>query len=723
MLPPRLCGVNATTYPDIARLTLVLRLTISERFNKVSVGKSFEWMVREKANGKANRLAESKSPYLRLHAYDPVNWYPWGEEAIREAKQQDKPILLSIGYASCHWCHVMHRESFMDPRIAGLINTYFVPVKVDREERPDIDSIYMRAVMLMTGHGGWPLTVFLTPELKPFFGGTYFPPSRRGGLPSFKEVLLAVRDAWSERRKEIFESGSNLFSVVTEYLTVRPQSASNINRDIMTLAFDQAVLVFDEDFGGIKGAPKFPTPLYHMFLTRYWRLYGQDMALKMVDKSLKQMWMGGIYDHVGGGFHRYSVDRSWSVPHFEKMLYDNAALLTLYTEMYVASRNELYRYIAGDIARWMMDEIRSGGGGFYSSLDAESGGREGGYYLYKWEEVSSVLGEDVARLLGCSPGGNAEEGLNVIKLNSPEQVSQRMGASLPEALRAIRGEVSKIRRGREPPMKDEKIIAAWNGLAISGLAYFGAVSRDERLVEAASTCADFLLSNLYLGGDLRRFWRDGPSDAPGLLEDYALLGCGLLDLYQWSGRYRYLESALDLAQAIRKKFLSSSGGFYDTPAEHDVPLRPMIVEDGSYPSGYGAAVKLFGQLHLLTLEEWLLEVARDAVKCAWDRLVASPLSHLSTISAVPFVEGLGGELVVATPGDDPRMVLGELAEKIYEPYIVIAARRGEILRTLMDGKDPISDKPTFYLCRAAACQKPTTDITELINQLRGFLTP
>ncbi len=679
-------------------------------------------MAKLEGHRKSNRLASSTSPYLRLHAYDPVDWYPWGEEAIARAREEDKPILLSIGYSSCHWCHVMHRESFLNPVIADLINKYFVPVKVDREERPDIDAIYMRAVILMTGQGGWPLTVFLTPDLKPFFGGTYFPPERKGGLPGLKEVLLAVRDAWAKKRKEILENSNNLFNVIAGSLAVGPSSDHEVNINVLSNAYDQAVLIFDEDFGGIRGAPKFPNPLYHLFLLRYWRLHGEEMALRMVEKTLRLMWMGGIYDHVGGGFHRYAVDRSWSVPHFEKMLYDNAMLTRLYAEMYVATGVELYRHVATDIALWLLREMSSPRGGFCSALDSESGGREGGYYLYSWSEISSAVGEEVARILGCSPTGNFKDGLNIVRLTSPEQLAKKINAPLPEAIEIIRERLGQLRRAKEPPTRDDKVIASWNGLAIEALAYLGAVSRESKFIEAAASTADFILRELYDGEELKRYWLDGPSKAPGLLEDYSLLGCGLIELYQWTGAARYLEAAHNLATDIRKKFLSSSGGFYDTVEGRDIPLRPLVAEDNVYPSGYGGAVLLFGKLYQLTLEEELIEIAKGAVKCVWQRLLDSPLGHLSLISAIPFLTGHCGELVVVTPQDDPSPVLTELAGKMYEPYIVVSAGRSKVLRTLTEGKECVGGRPTFYLCKSSSCQKPTTEISELISQLRGFTT-
>jgi len=660
-----------------------------------------------------NRLADSKSPYLRLHSMDPVDWYPWGEEAFRRAREEDKPILLSIGYSSCHWCHVMQRESFMNPVIADIINRYFIPVKVDREERPDVDAVYMRAVLAMAGSGGWPLTVFLTPDLKPFYGGTYFPPERRGGLPSFKEVLLAVKDAWERRRVELLGSGSGLFEIVTRALSIQPAGEVELRGDIMDAAFDQIVLLFDDEYGGLRGAPKFPTPTIHLFLLRYWRISGEDFALKMVQKTLRSMFTGGIYDHAGGGFHRYSVDRFWGTPHFEKMLYDNSMLLRLYAEAYVASRDSLLRYIARDTALWLLSELKAPSGGFYSSLSAESGGVEGGYYLFSWEEVSGALGEEVARLLGCSPSGNFAPGLNVLRLpRDPERLGEALGMRVEDALDYVRRRLSSLRRGREKPDVDDKIIAAWNGLAVYALSYAAPVLSMRELIDEASRAAEFVLRELYMGERLARYYRNGPSEAPGTLEDYALLGLGLLDLYEWGGMPGYLEEAEGLASDILDLFSSQSGGFYDVPPDADIPVRPMKVDDNAYPSGYSASVQLLARLHLLTGKDRYREAALSAIRRVWQRLQDEPVSHTSLIQAIPLFLGRGGQIVVASPGDPWEDLMG-LASRVYEPYIEVSAACSEATRMLWEGKTALGGKTAFYFCRGFKCLLPTTSLEEL----------
>ncbi len=659
---------------------------------------------------------------MQLHADDPVDWYAWGEEAFRKAREEDKPILLSIGYLSCHWCHVMQRESFKNRTISDILNKYFVPVKVDREERPDIDAIYMRAVILMTGHGGWPLTVFLTPDLKPFFGGTYFPPEPRHNLPSFKDVLLAVKEAWEKRRTEVLNSGSNLFELISRSLSIRAEGDVEVNMDAMDMAYDQLVLIFDDEFGGIRGTPKFPMPTSYLFLLRYWRLKGESLALRMVEKTLDAIFLGGIYDHVGGGFHRYAVDRAWTIPHFEKMLYDNGMLVRLYAEAWVVTKKPLYLYVVKDASRWLLSELKSDGGGFFSALSAESGGVEGGYYLYNWDEVAGTLGDDVARMLGCTPVGNFGDGLNVIRLPSQlEKLSEALGMDLFKALNHISQKLGELRRAKRKPAVDDKIIASWNGILLSGLSYAAATTADQALSNAAMNAANFVLKELYSGGELKRYWRDGPAETRGILEDYALLGCGLLDLYQWTGESRYLDAALSLAGDILEKFASKSGGFYDTPPDPDTPIRPVSIEDNAYPSGYAAAIHLLAQLYLLTGEEKFFESARGALRVAWQRVQDNPLSHISIISAIPLILNSGGQLVVAAT-DDPWRHLCQLATRMFEPYVVISPSRSEALKSLWEGKEAVGEGATYYICKGFKCLLPTTSLDELERILRQVFT-
>ncbi|MEM4199299.1 MAG: thioredoxin domain-containing protein [Nitrososphaerota archaeon] len=679
-------------------------------------------MSRESSPQRVNRLAGSRSPYLRLHADDPVDWYPWGEEAFRKAREEDRPIMLSVGYLSCHWCHVMQRESFRNRVISDILNKHFVPVKVDREERPDVDAIYMRSVILMTGQGGWPLTVFLTPDLKPFFGGTYFPPEPRHNLPSFKDVLLAVKEAWEKRREEVLKSGSSLFELVLRSLEIGAGEGEDAKLDVMDAAYDQLVLIFDDEFGGVRGAPKFPMPTTHLFLLRYWRLRGEVLALRMVQKTLDSIFLGGVYDHVDGGFHRYAVDRAWTIPHFEKMLYDNGMLLRLYAEAWVATRNPLYLHVLGDTARWLLSKLKSPDGGFYSALSAESGGIEGGYYLYSWEVVAASLGGDVARLLGCSPTGNFGNGLNVIRLPAqPERLAKALDMDLPQALNYISQRLGELRKAKKPPEVDDKIIVSWNGLLLSGLSYAATITSNRALIDEAKASADFLLEKLYFDGGLRRYWREGPSEARGLLEDYALLGCGLLDLYEWSGETKYLDSALSLASNILEKFSSSMGGFYDTQPDPDTPFRPMTIEDHAYPSGYSAAVQLLSSLYLLTGEEKFFQASREALKRASKKIMDDPLSHISLISTVPLILGNGGQLVVLS-GDDSWPVLSQLASRVYEPYVVVSAGRSGVLRSLWEGKEATKGVTTYYFCKGFKCLLPTTRLEELEKIMRQELS-
>ncbi|TMK19012.1 MAG: thioredoxin domain-containing protein, partial [Actinobacteria bacterium] len=483
-----------------------------------------------------NRLAGETSPYLLQHANNPVDWRPWGDEALAEARRRDVPILLSIGYAACHWCHVMERESFEDEETARLMNEWFVPVKVDREERPDLDSIYMDAVQAMTGHGGWPMTMFVTPDGKPFYGGTYFPPEDRHGMPAFRRVLDAVHDAWGSRREDLDKQSAAIVAHIAQTTRIAAE-AGEPDEQTLRRALDGLGVNVDEEWGGFGGPPKFPQPMTIEFLLRM-HARGMPGALDMARRTLTKMARGGMFDQAGGGFHRYSVDRLWLVPHFEKMLYDNGQLLRLYTRAWLVTRNDLYRQTAIATAEYLVREMRHPAGGFFSSQDADSEGVEGKFYVWSYDEFMRVAGDDApaaAAFYAVTPEGNWE-GTNILwRPRDDDVVALELGVDVATLVAAVEHARERLFDAREPhvrPGTDDKILASWNGLAISGLAEAGRVFGGKDLVDAAVGAARFVLTGLRSPeGRLQRSWREGRTSGPAFLDDHAMMAGAALDLY------------------------------------------------------------------------------------------------------------------------------------------------------------------------------------------------
>ncbi|MBN2594405.1 MAG: thioredoxin domain-containing protein, partial [Sedimentisphaerales bacterium] len=485
-----------------------------------------------------NKLAEETSPYLLQHAYNPVDWYPWGNEAFEKAKKEDKPLFLSIGYSTCHWCHVMERESFENEQIAEIMNRYFVSIKVDREHRPDVDEIYMNAVIMMTGSGGWPLSVFLTPEGKPFYGGTYFPPQDAYGRPGFERVLLFVADAWKNRRRELLSSATKMSGLLQS--PTPPTNDSNLSPEILNNAFVIFQNSFDAVHGGFGTAPKFPQPTNLSMLLRYWHRTADNQALEMVEKTLDAMANGGIYDHIGGGFHRYSTDAQWLVPHFEKMLYDQALLSKVYLESYQITEKKQYARIAREIFDYVLRDVMDPAGGFYSAEDADSEGKEGAFYLWDTEQIAAILNKEEAQLFntcyGVTNEGNFEGDKTILSVStSINQIGKEYRkdrAEINNILSSVRAKIFQERSKRPRPHRDEKIITAWNGLMISSLAYGGAILEEEKYIQAAKRSMEFILSTLRRNGRLMRYYRDGQVIQKAFLDDYAFTSMALLDLYE-----------------------------------------------------------------------------------------------------------------------------------------------------------------------------------------------
>ncbi|MHC4704461.1 MAG: thioredoxin domain-containing protein, partial [Planctomycetota bacterium] len=602
-----------------------------------------------------NRLTNESSPYLLQHAHNPVDWYPWGDEALERAKREDKPIFLSIGYSTCHWCHVMERESFADERIAKIMNEHFVSIKVDREQRPDVDAIYMNAVQMMTGSGGWPLSVFLTPQGEPFYGGTYFPPTDVYGRPSFERVLLAIAEAWKQRREELVESAGKISSVLAG-LSEQP-AQETLSIDILRNAHLYFEQTFDSTYGGFGGAPKFPQASNLSMLLAYWHRTGDAKALAMVDKTLDAMAKGGIYDHLGGGFHRYSTDARWLVPHFEKMLYDQALLSTVYIQAYQATRNEDYARTAREVFDYVLRDMTAPEGGFYSAEDADSEGKEGLFYVWTLEEIESILGPEHAKVFvqyyGVTERGNFEDNKSIFNVTeSLEDVAKRLKKDPAEAEGIIQQSRSKLlehRSKRIRPHRDDKVIAGWNGLMISAMARGGAALQEPRYVTAAEKAGEFVLSKLRRDGRLMRYYRDGKVAGPGFLDDYAFVITGLLDLYEATFDARWLAEARKLTEQIIERFGDEeAGGFFLAAKDAEALIvRSKPGYDGAVPSGNSVAAFALLKLGRLTMERRFTYRGERVLKAFSAQITRSPTSLTAMLAALDFSIGPTQEIVIA----------------------------------------------------------------------------
>jgi uncharacterized protein len=666
-----------------------------------------------------NRLIDQTSPYLLQHAHNPVDWYPWGPEALERARAEDKPILLSIGYAACHWCHVMAHESFEDAETAAQMNRDFVCVKVDREERPDLDGIYMDAVQAMTGHGGWPMTVFLTPEGGPFYAGTYYPKADRPGMPSFRRVLAAVADAWARRRDDARRQGDQVVQVLAAQSgALGGEGDGQLADETLGQAFEGLRGAFDATWGGFGAAPKFPQPMTLEFLLRC-HLRGFEGALGMVRLTLDRMAAGGIFDQLGGGFHRYSTDGRWLVPHFEKMLYDNAQLVRLYTHAWQATGEDRYRLVAGRTADYLLRELRHGDGGLFSSQDADSEGVEGRFFVWSWEELVSIAGEPVARHLGAAPEGNWE-GTNVLWTPRPAapELEAEVAAALPRLFQA--------REARVHPATDDKVLAAWNGLAISALAEAGRSFGEPRYLEAALAAAGFVLEALTGGGGrLLRSWRDGRAGGPGYLDDYACMAEACLTLYETTFELRWLREARRLAGAMVELFADPGGdGFYQTGRDaEELVVRPRELFDNAVPAGSSVAAEVLQRLGRLTGDPALEEAGRSALRPVLGVLGRAPTGFGHALGAADFALARVREVaIVGRPGADDTEALLAQVWGTYQPNRVVAAAgpgdaaaQGEV--PLLAGRPALEGRATAYVCEHFVCQRPVTEPAELAAQL------
>ena len=679
----------------------------------------------------ANRLAQETSPYLLQHKNNPVDWYPWGEEALEKARAEDKPILLSVGYSACHWCHVMERESFEDEATAEIMNKHFVNIKVDREERPDVDSIYMSAIQAMTRHGGWPMTVFMTPDGAPFYGGTYFPPVPSRGMPSFKQVLLSLADAYANRREEVLASAENVREFLKESSTASiPRS--EVSEGLLTHAANALAGQIDNRFGGFDGAPKFPQAMNLEVLLRHHKRTGDRAALSGVELTLRQMANGGIYDQLGGGFARYSVDEYWLVPHFEKMLYDNALLARLYLEAYEATGDGFYRRIAEETLDYVMRDMRSPEGGFYSAEDADSEGVEGKFYVWTPEEIEATLEPEDAKLAerywDVTERGNFE-GKTILNVpRPPEAVADEFGLSTEELwqrILSIRERLFTEREKRVRPGRDEKVLAAWNGLMLRAFALAAGATGREEYLRVAEENAVFLLEKLVVDGRLRRSYKDGQARLNGYLEDYACVADGLVELYEATFETRWLREAASLADAILGLFWEEAeGAFYDTAADHEeLVTRPRDVYDNATPSGNSVAVDVLLKLSVLLEREDYRERAGAVLDNLSGGMVQVPGAFGRLLSALDFYLSTPYEVAIIGEREAPDTKM--LLETVYSSYLpnkVVAGssekdEEATQLVPLLANRPMRGGRPTAYVCVNYACQSPTTDPAELARQL------
>lgn len=668
-----------------------------------------------------NKLINEKSPYLLQHAYNPVDWYPWGPEAFARAVSEDKPIFLSIGYSCCHWCHVMERESFEDVEVAKMLNNYFVAIKVDREERPDIDSIYMSVCQALTGHGGWPMTIIMTPDKKPFFAGTYFPKQDRMGLPGIMTVLGKTSQEWKENRDEVLKTSSSIMSAFSE-----PQKAADHidHQAVISTAFEQYKRAFDSMHGGFGHAPKFPSPHIFFFMLRYWKLTGDESALKMTEKTLDSMRRGGIFDHIGYGFCRYSTDKTWLVPHFEKMLYDNALLAMANLEAYQATGNGIYARTAEEIFAYIMRDMTSPEGGFYSAEDADSEGEEGLFYTWTPDEIRQVLS-----------GNNAERFMLLFDITSKGNFEGRcipntIKGSVPgidlEFVEGCRQKLFEHRERRIHPFKDDKILTSWNGLMIAAMAMGGRVLGNSIYSSAAEKAAEFILTRLVNpNGRLLAVYRDGVSPLKGYADDYAFMIWGLLELYETTYKPEYLQNALKLNSEFLDLFWDHKNGGYFIYGNDSEQLiaRPKEAYDGATPSANSASAYNLVRLARLTGNHELEEKAYQIIKAFSGSIEGYPSGFCHMLSAAILLETEGTEVIVSGEFDKGADKLLNILRQGFRPFTVSLHyhQASENLKTLipyMSGYSALDGKAAAYVCRNFTCNQPVTDADNLRDMLQ-----
>jgi len=691
--------------------------------------------------GRLNKLALEKSPYLLQHAVNPVDWYPWGAEAFLKAKEADKPVFLSIGYSTCHWCHVMERESFEDEEVAKILNQSYISVKVDKEERPDIDSIYMKASILMTGSGGWPLTIIMTPEKQPFFAGSYLPKHSRSGRIGLADLLRNIAELWREDREKLTMKADKVTGYLEQqWAAVSPKEAFAVSDTSLDEAFITLLDSFDRVNGGFGTRPKFPSPHNLLFLLRYWKRRSSQQALDMVKKTLTQMRMGGIFDHVGFGFHRYSTDAMWLVPHFEKMLYDQALLTMAYVEAYQATRNGEYRKSALETLDYLLRDMISPEGGFYSAEDADTEGHEGKFYLWTLADINRTLGKNAPYVIaayGVQKDGNyfdevlkRKTGENILYLRQPlNKLSSELGvkqADLEAVLDKAKSQLYTARKKRTAPLKDRKILADWNGLAIAALAKAAQALNSEKHRRAAQVAAAFILRNLKTRkGRLLHRYIDGDASIPGNLDDYAFSIWGLIELYEATFELRYLKEALGLQDEMTTHFWDeSTGGFYFTPDDGEkLILRVKEFYDGAIPSGNSVALLNLARLSRMTGNTAYEQRAHALASCFAAQATATFRASTMFQVAMDFLTGSSKEIVVVGSPDSRRTqnILKTLNRRYIPNKTILFKKendkRLEKVASFTKGMKTIQSKPTIYICTNFVCHEPTTDLNVALQTL------
>jgi len=681
-------------------------------------------MQKQNTHKHENRLINEKSPYLLQHAYNPVNWYPWGPEAFEKAKLEDKPIFLSIGYSTCHWCHVMERESFEDEEVAQLLNDNYIAIKVDREERPDVDNIYMTFCQSFTGHGGWPLTVFITPDQKPFYAGTYFPKYKKYGHPGLISILNQISKQWIEKKDKVIQNSEEINDAIA--VMESKEQGKEVEKDILHKTFDELDSLYDPQYGGFGRQRKFPTPHNLSFLLKYWSITKDELALEIVENTLKSMYKGGIFDHVGYGFSRYSVDNKWLVPHFEKMLYDNAMLARVYLEAYHATKEEVYKDIADKIFSYILRDMTAPEGGFYSAEDADSEGVEGKFYVWTVEEVKHILGKEDAKIYckyyDITSKGNFEE------YNIPNLINQGLediiqNQELKANLENMNKKLFDVREKRIHPHKDDKILTSWNGLMIASMAYGYRVLGEEKYLNAAKNATEFIFKNLIKeDGRLLARYRDGHSAYLGYIDDYAFLVWGLLELYEATLDEEFLRKTIKLNDEMINLFWDEKSGgfyFYGHDAEKLV-IRPKEVYDGAIPSGNSVAAFNMLRLFNLTGDTRLEKLAEQLFYAFGNSIKESPSAHAFLMAAISFYFVPKNEIViVANKKDD---LFSEMVREInnrFMPFATVAINIGnEEIRNIapyIEGKKMKDGKTTVHVCSNFVCHKPTNELDEFIK--------
>ena len=695
---------------------------------------------------KKNRLADSKSPYLLQHADNPVDWYPWGPEAFAKAAEEDKPIFLSIGYATCHWCHVMEHESFENPLVAALMNEAFINIKVDREERPDIDQVYMTVCQMMTGGGGWPLTIIMSPDRQPFYSATYIPRESQHGRIGMLDLIPRVAKLWQTDRDSIRGTSKQILEAL-EKMEGR-SSGGNIDKEAIDNAFNQFTGRYDSSHGGFGSAPKFPSPHNLVFLTRYWSRTGNDRALAMVSNSLEQMRLGGVYDQVGFGFHRYSTDAEWLVPHFEKMLYDQAMLVFAATEAWLATSNPVFERTAREIITYVLRDMTSPEGAFYSAEDADSEGEEGLFYLWTTSEMERILGNEDAAFAASvwnleTDGNYADEvkgrrtGRNIPHLTrSHEDMARDLKMTEQEfekRLESVRSRLFEVREERVHPLKDDKVLADWNGLMAGAMAFAGRVFDQQEWVQAAQKATEFVFEEMHTkSGRMLHRYREGDASIPAFLDDYAFMTTAMLELYDATFEMKYIERAVKLQQQTYELFWDTKrGGFYFTAADNEELLvRQKEIYDGAIPSGNSTAADNLVRLARLTSDSEYLERANHIFAAFSSDANQMPSAHSQLMSALQRSIGPSLEIVVAgNPDSEDTAALIRAVREMYVPQaavlLVPPGRSGSKIRELApfaESYELVDGNAAAYVCRDFTCQLPTTDPTKLKELLQAAIS-